>query len=135
MSRSRLVQINENVIELDPRYHVFAPRDNILVIMKPQSAYFAVIDLYDLKVLQNNLDRKTIIPSIILALSNISEPQQNNGNGKKSKKSKKNGNKETAVPTITMLKFIKPRQQIQQQQSQQQNNQQQTQQQQQNQKQ
>ena len=116
MVRSKLVEIQENTIIIDPRYSLYMPNDRILVIRKEDSSYYAVIDIQQLKVLQSNLDRKTIIPTLIEILSWTPETQQNNNNGKKSKKSKKNGTKTVEPPSITMLKFIKPRQQIQQQQ-------------------
>jgi hypothetical protein len=113
MPRSRLVQIQENQIILPEDYRVFTPKENLLVITKEFTTQYAVIELTELKVLQNTIQRKSIVPTIITTLSwtpEVEKELQKNGNGKvrKGKRSKKNGNK-TTEQRITILNFIKPK--------------------------
>lgn len=94
-------------------YRVFTPKENLLVITKEFTTQYAVIELTELKVLQNTIQRKSIVPTIITTLSwtpEVEKELQKNGNGKvrKGKRSKKNGNK-TTEQRITILNFIKPK--------------------------
>jgi hypothetical protein len=109
MPRSRLVEIQENVIQIPEEYHVYMPKDNLLVITKPFSTQYAIIDVYELKVLMNTIQRKSLIPTIITTLSWTPENVNVNArNGKNSRKSK-NGSENKEPPRITMLNFIKPK--------------------------
>jgi hypothetical protein len=130
MPKSRLVQVLENQIVLPEDYRLFTPKENLLVIVKEFTTQYAIIELNELKILQNTIQRKSIVPTIITTLSWTPEKElelQKNGNGKARKKSKKakNGNNNSIKepPKITMLNFIKPKKVIvvQQQQTQQQN--------------
>jgi len=110
MPKSRLVTITENKIEIPEDYRVFTPKENILVITKEFTTQYAVIELRELKVLQNTIQRKSIIPSIITALSWTPEKElelAKNGRSKKAKNGNNNSVKEP--PKITMLNFIKPK--------------------------
>jgi len=111
MPKSRLVQVSENQILLPEDYHVYMPKDYLLVITKLFSTQHAVIDIAELRVLQNTIQRKSIVPTIITVLSWTPEREQElaNGNGKTRKKSKaKNGSKTTLQPPrTTILNFIK----------------------------
>jgi len=91
-------------IEIPEEYHVYIPKEGLLVIQKLFSYQFAVIDYRELRVLQNTLQRKSIVPSILLALSWT--PERTTSDTKKSKRSKKN-NEVKEPPKITMLKFIR----------------------------
>jgi hypothetical protein len=136
MPRSKLVQVLENKIEIPEEYHVYMPKDHLLVIQKLFTYQFAVIDLIELRVLQSTIQRKSIVPTIITVLSwtpKVEKELQKNGNGKVNKSRKprktKNGNDAKQPPRITILNFIKPKkvivvQQQQQPQTQQQNQQQ-----------
>jgi hypothetical protein len=123
MPKSKLVTITENKIEVPEDYRVFTPKENILVITKEFTTQYAIIELTELKLLQNTIQRKSIVPSIITALSWTPEVEKElQSNGRKAKKAK-NGNKvEVQPPRITMLNFIKPKKVVvvQQQQNQQQ---------------
>jgi len=121
MPRSKLVQISETRITLPEEYHIYMPKQNLLVITKLYTYQYAVIELNELRVLQNTLQRKSIVPTIITILSWTPEKElelaKNNGkvneSRKKSRKAK-NGNKEP--PKITILNFIKKVTVVQQQQ-------------------
>jgi hypothetical protein len=102
MPKSRLVQIQENQIVLPEDYNIYMPKDNLLVIAKLYTYQYAVIEISELKVLQNTIQRKSIVPTIITVLSWTPEKElelQKNGNGNKSKT--------VEPPKITMLNFIK----------------------------
>jgi hypothetical protein len=113
MPKSRLVTITENQILLPEDYRVFTPKENLLVIVREFTTQYAIIELNELKVLQNTIQRKSIVPMIITVLSWTPEKElelQKNGNGRKSRKVKKakNGNNSVKeLPKITMLNFIK----------------------------
>jgi hypothetical protein len=114
MPRSRLVQINENQILLPEDYHVYMPKDYLLVITKLFSTQYAVINIAEPRVLQNTLQRKSIVSTIITVLSWTPEVEKELQKNRKGKRSKKNGNKEP--PKITILNFIKKVTVVQQQQ-------------------
>jgi hypothetical protein len=116
MPKSKLVQVSENQIILPEDYNVYMPKDNLLVIAKLYTYQYAVIELSELKVLQNTIQRKSIVPSILLALSTPELELQKNGNdngkakkSRKVKKAKNNNNSIKEPPKITMLNFIKPK--------------------------
>jgi hypothetical protein len=132
MPKSKLVTITENKIKIPEEYNLFMPKDNLLVITKLFSTQYAVIDITELRILQNTLQRKSIVPSILLALSWTPENElEKNGNkskakngkrksrkAKKAKRSKNGNNSVKEPPKITMLNFIKRVVVVQQQQPQ-----------------
>jgi hypothetical protein len=121
MPRSKLVQIQENQIILPEDYRVFAPRENLLVITKEFTTQYAVIELSELKPLQNTLQRKSIVPTIITILSwspEVEKELQKNGKARKKSRKAKNGNDSKQPPRITILNFIKKVTVVQQQQPQ-----------------
>ena len=128
MPRSKLIQVQENRIELPEDYRVFAPRENLLVIVKEFTTQYAIIELNELRVLQNTIQRKSIVPSIITALSWTPEKElELNGNRKSRKAKKAKNEKTTEPPRVTILNFIKPKKVVVVQQPQPQTQQQQTQ--------
>ena len=127
MPKSKLVTITENKIEIPEDYRVFAPKENILVITKEFTTQYAIIELTELKLLQNTIQRKSIIPAIITALSWTPEKELELNGNRKSRKAKNGSEKTAEPPKITMLNFIKPKKVVVVQQPQPQTQQQQTQ--------
>jgi hypothetical protein len=121
MPRSKLVTITDTKIEIPEEYHIFMPKDHLLVIQKPFTYQFAVIDLKEMRIIQNTIQRKSIVPSIITALSwtpEVEKELQKNGKARKKSRKAKNGNDSKQPPRITILNFIKKVTVVQQQQPQ-----------------
>ena len=93
-------------IILPEDYSISIPTQNVLLIRR--NSKYALINLYDLSIIQNTLDRKTILEIILRELSWIPTPNSNPITlPKKRKRSRKTTTIATTEQKVTMLKFIK----------------------------